>query len=163
MNKGAIIFLATLIVSVVVSFWFVSNQPTRLDDSDRDYYLKELPLILPNLDPITSEDNLTRGMTLVCNFTVISMADKELVIPLDFKLVMIVSGSGHGIDPQEAGFYDYYAPTVFVLDPFRALSCLVTLEISEDVEVGEYQLYVRTGNWEETHVSGATLNFNVVG
>ena len=52
---------------------------------------------------------------------------------------------------------------MFVLEPFEGLSSLVTLVISEDVKVCEYQLFLRTVNWEETHVNGATLNFCVVG
>lgn len=162
MNKGAIIFLVVVTVTGVVSVWFKVNQPLRIDDSDRDYFNKELPLILPNLESITPMDNLTKGMTLTCNFTVSSMADEELVIPLDLKLFAIINSKGQEINPQEAGFYYSYDSNVFVLGSFRTLSFLVTLEISEDVEVGEYQLYVRTGNWEETHVSGATLNFKVV-
>ena len=163
MNKGAGIFLVAVIVAGVLSFWFMTNQPPINDDSDGDYFNKELPLILPNLDPITPMDNLTKGMTLTCNFSVSSMADEDLVIPLDLKLYAIINSKGQEINPQEAGFYYSYDPNVFVLDSFRTLSFLVTLEISEDVEVGEYQLCVRTGNWEETHVGGATLNFNVVG
>ena len=51
-------------------------------------------------------DNFTKGMTLTCNFTIISNADKELVIPLKLKLYKITSGYGHKISLQEAGFYD---------------------------------------------------------
>ncbi|KON34075.1 MAG: hypothetical protein AC479_02210 [miscellaneous Crenarchaeota group-6 archaeon AD8-1] len=162
MNKGAIIFLATLIGSIFVTFLFVSNQPITIVDSDSDYYDKELPLILPNLDPIIPQDNLTKGMTFICNFSVISLTNKKLVVPLDFKLYIIRNCYSREISAKEAGFYDFYAPTVFVLDPFRLVFSLVTLEISEDVDLGEYQLFIGTGDWEVTHVSGISLNFKVV-
>ena len=163
MNKGAILFLAVVIVTGVFSVWFMVNQTPQINDSDNHGFPRELPLILPNLESITPKDNLTKGMTLTCNFSVSSMADEDLVIPLDLKLYAIINSKGQEINPQEAGFYYSYDPNVFVLDPFRTLSFLITLEISEDVEVGEYQLFMGTGNWEETHVSGATLNFEVVG
>ena len=121
-----------------------------------------MPLILPNLDPIIPQDNLTKGMTFICNFSVISLTTKKLVIPLDFKLFVIRNRYSREISGKEAGFYDFYAPTVFVLDPFRLVFSLVTLEISEDVDLGEYQLFIGTGDWEMTHVSGVSLNFKVV-
>lgn len=164
MNKGAVIFLAVVMVSGIITIWLSANQPPQIDDSDNHALPRETPLILPNLESITPEDNLTKGMTLTCNFTVSSLVDKELVVPLGFELYMITDGYGHEVDLQEAGFYDCRISTeVFVLDPFGTLSTLITLGVSEDVEVGEYQLKVVTGNWEVTHVGGATLNFNVVG
>lgn len=162
MNKGAKVFLIVVIASIITS-WFMANLPLIIDDSNSHYFPRELPLILPNLQSITPMDNLTKGVTLICNFTVSSMTDKKLVVPLELMLYKITIGHGNEIGLEEAGFYEYYAPTVFVLDPFKTLSSLVTLEISEDVEVGEYQIFLRTVNWEETHVSGATLNFCVVG
>ena len=161
MNKGAIIFLIVVVASIGTS-WYMANQLQITDDSDSHYFPRKSPLILPNLQPLVSVNNLSRGMTLTCNFTIYKFTDKELVIPLDFVLYKIVNGSGHEIIASEVGFYDYYAPTVFILDSNRIMSSLITLEISEDVEVSEYQLFLRTGNWEETNVSGATLNFRVV-
>ena len=147
-----------------MTIWFSAHQPPQIDDSDSHTLPRETPLILPNLESISSKDNLIKGMTLTCNFTVSSLADKELVVPLGFEFYRITDGYGHEVDLQEAGFYDCRISTeVFVLDPFGTLSSLVALVISEDVEVGEYQLKVVTGNWEVTHVGGATLNFNVVG
>ena len=163
MNKGAAIFLVVVLSTIVFSVWFSTNQSIQIDDSDDHALPRELPLILPKLKSITPMDNLTYGMTLTCNFTVTSVADKKLVVPLELKLYKITGGHGNEIGLEEAGFYDYYAPTVFVLDSFRSLSSLVTLEISEDVEISKYQLKVVTVNWEETHVSGATLNFEVIG
>jgi len=163
LNKGAAIFLVVVVFTIAFLFWFSTNQPIQIDDSDDHSLPRELPLIVPNLKSISPLDNLTKGMTLTCNFTVTSVADKELVVPLELKLYKITSGHGNEIGLEEVGFYDYYAPTVFVLDSFRTLSSLVTLEISEDVEISKYQLKVVTFNWEETHVGGATLNFEVVG
>ena len=163
MNKGAIIFFVVVVFTIVFSVWYSTNQSIQMDDSDDHGLPRGLPLILPNLKSISPLDNLTKGMTLTCNFTVTSVADKELVVPLELKLYKITSGHGNEIGLEEAGFYEYYAPTVFVLDSFRSLSSLVTLEISEDVEISKYQLKVVTVNWEETNVGGATLNFEVVG
>ena len=164
MNKGAVVFLAVVIVSCIITIWASANQPPQIDDSDNHIFPRETPLILPNLESITPKDNLTKGMTLTCNFTVSSMADRELVIPLSFELYMIIDNYGHEVSLQEAGFYDYeFSTDVLVLEPFGTLSTLVTLEVSENVEVGEYQLKIVTGNWEVTHVGGATLNFDVVG
>ena len=164
MNRGAVIFLVAVIVSCIISIWLSANQLPQIDDSDNHTFPRETPLILPNLESITPKDNLTKGMSLTCNFTVSSLADKELVIPLGFELYMITDGYGHEVDLQEAGFYDCQISTeVLVLGPFEAYSSLVTLEIAQDVEVSKYQLKVVTGNWEVTHVGGATLNFNVVG
>lgn len=164
MNKGAVIFLVVVTASGIATIWLSANQPPQIDDSDNHALPRETPLILPNLESITPKDSLTKGMTLTCNFTVSSLADKELTIPLSFKLYMITDGYGHEVNLQEAGFYGCRISTeVLVLEPFGTLSTLVTLEVSEDVEVGEYQLNIVTGNWEVTHVSGATLNFDVVG
>jgi hypothetical protein len=164
LNKGAVVFLVVVIASCITIIWFSANQPPQTDNSDNQTFPRETPLILPNLESITPKDNLTKGMTLACNFSVSSLADEELVVPLSLKLYMIVDGYGDEVDLQEAGFCDCQISTeVFVLEPSGALSTLVTLKISDDVEVGKYQLEVVTGNWEVTHVGGATLNFDVVG
>ena len=156
--------MVAVIVTCIISIWFSANQPSQIDHLDNHTFPRETLLISANLESITPKDNLTKGMTLTCNFTVTSLADKELVIPLGLELYMITDGYGHEVDLQEAGFYDCKISTeVLVLDPFTTLSSLVTLEISEDAEVGEYQLKIVTGNWEVTHVGGATLNFDVVG
>ena len=70
MNRGAVIFLVAVIVTCIISIWLSANQLPQIDDSDNHTFPRETPLILPNLESITPKDNLTKGMSLTCNFTV---------------------------------------------------------------------------------------------
>ena len=114
-----------------------------------------------SIDKDPEDVNVTQGMSFAVNLTITSKTDKELSIPLNLKLFIIRNSTGWQGLPEEAGFTFSFEPDLLILESYGSNSSLLSVTIAEDAPVGEYQFSVKTGNWEETHVGGTTIQIDV--
>jgi hypothetical protein len=100
--------------------------------------------------------NVTQGSTQQVNFTLTSKTDRELFIPLDLKLMVIISETYKGeLDSlipsrdthnhfhynqsaQDTLFTYKFSPNQLVLQPYESDSTIISFEIVEDAPSGFY-------------------------
>lgn len=100
--------------------------------------------------------NATQGSTQQVNFTYTSKTDQELTIPLDLKLMILISETYDGeLDsffpsPDTPNHFHYnqsaqntvfsynFSPNQLVLQPYESNSSILTLEVVEDAPLGFY-------------------------
>ncbi len=155
MRKNLRLILAAFLIllSIVIAYfvainYFASGIPR-----------KPLPLISIDKDP--ENVNVTQGMRFAVNLTITSIADKELSIPLDLNLYIIRNSTGWQGLPEDTVFTFGFKPDSLTLEPYGSNSSLLTVVLSEDAPIGEYQFSIKTGNMEETHVGGTTIIVDV--
>ncbi|MBK5134252.1 hypothetical protein JJE00_07510, partial [Candidatus Bathyarchaeota archaeon] len=77
-------------------------------------------------------------------------------------LYVIRDGSGYGVAPEEVGFAFSFEPKLLILEPYGRNSSILSGELAEDANIGDYRFMVLLGNWEETNVGGTTLFIDVI-
>ena len=100
--------------------------------------------------------NVSQGSTQQVNFTLTSKSDRELLIPLDLKLMVIISETYKGeldsliYSPDTPNHFHYnqsaqnklfnhnFSPNQLVLQPYESNSTIISLEIVEDAPLGFY-------------------------
>jgi hypothetical protein len=180
MNTGhlrivaVIVLVAIVAYSVIVFVWMNSLRIGPLDIQ---------PLIDCNVSNIEdySNDyvfNVTQGSTHQINFTLTSIADQQLTIPLDFRLSAFHSETYNGEldsfipsnDPtrfyynesaQDKIFNYAFSQNQLILEPFGSNSTIITLEMADIAPSGFYAFGINLGNWEVTHRKTCQLDVMV--
>jgi hypothetical protein len=151
-KPSAVLALVIILLAILIAFLITLTYFQGLPH-------KQLPLI--SIDKDIQDVNVTQGMSLAVNLTITSKTDKELSIPLDLSLFIIRNSSGWQGLPEETVFTYTFNPDSLNLEPYGSNSSLLTIVLSEDAPIGEYQFSVETGNSEETHVSGTAIQIDV--
>jgi hypothetical protein len=171
MNAGHLRIVAVVVLVAIVSYSiivFVWMDSLRIGPLDIQ------PLLDCNMSNIEgySNDyvfNLTQGSTQQINFTLTSITDQQLTIPLDFRLIVFQSETYNGEldsfipdsdDPARFRYNESAQDKVFnyafsynqlILEPFESNSTIITLEIADIAPSGFYAFGINLGNWEVTH------------
>jgi hypothetical protein len=160
---AVIVVLAISSYSFIVLVWMNSLTIGPLDIQ---------PLIecnVSNIEDYTNDYifNLTQGSTQKVNFTLTSITDQNLIIPIDFGLSAFHSESYDGeLDcfipsnnptrfyynesAQDKIFNYAFSRNELILQPYESNSTIITLEIADIAPSGFYAFGVRLGNWELT-------------
>jgi hypothetical protein len=119
--------------------------------------------------------NLTQGSTQQVNFTLTSITDQILIIPLDFRLLAFHSETYSGEldslissnDPtrfrynenaQDKLFNYAFSCNQLILQPHQSNSTIITLEIADIAPSGFYAFSIRLGNSEVTQRKSCQLD-----
>lgn len=169
MNTGHLRIVAVIVVlaissySFIVLVWMNSFTIGPLDIQ---------PLIECNVSNIEDYTNdyvfyFTRGSTQQVNFTLTSITDQNLMIPIDFGLSAFHSENYDGeLDcfipsnnptrfyynesAQDKLFNYSFSHNQLILQPHESNSTIITLEIADIAPPGFYAFSVKLGNWEVT-------------
>jgi len=100
--------------------------------------------------------NVTQGSTKLVNFTFTSITDQKLTIPLDLKLMSLISETydceldsfipspdtpnhfHYNQSAQNKLFNHIFSPSQLVLQPYESNSSILRLEVVEDAPLGFY-------------------------
>ncbi len=141
-----------LFFSLVGYYWTNSSGPVIPQ--------KQLPMIFEDYSPRTSI--ASQGSTVRVNLTLSSSFDTEF--PLPFRNITISSFNGTSWDssvPREKIFNYTFSQNPLPLPPRGDNSCIITVNLANDVPIGEYRLFVRYGNASLTHVTGSSFRITV--
>jgi hypothetical protein len=180
MNAGhlrivaVVVLVAIVSYSVIVFVWMDSLRIGPLDIQPlMDYSVS-------NIEGYSNDYvfNLTQGSTQQINFTLTSITDQQLTIPLDFGLLAFHSETYNGEldsfipsnDPtrfrynesaQDKVFNYAFSDNQLTLQPFESNSTIITLEIADIAPSGFYAFGISLGNWEVTHRKTCQLDVMV--
>jgi hypothetical protein len=144
-----VLVFSAVLLSIIIAYYVKTNSFTPGIPS------KPFPLISIEKEP--QDVNVTQGMSFSVNLTITSKTDKELSIPLNLTLYVIRNSTGRQVLPEETGFFFRFEPDSLIIEPHGSNSSILSAAVSQDASIGKYQLSVNTGNWEETHVGGTTI------
>jgi len=161
-----VIIVPVLIMGGIVCY-YLNQSKAIFSAPTSNEYPKPSPLLEVYLSPWQNV-SIPQGGSVIIKVTLTSkFEDRNITIPLKITIQDTpISGSSPTPNPTNSCQTEPPLRYSFDINPVTLIpgetrESILTVTASEDAPIGSYVLLVETGNWELTHVSGATFVLKV--